>query len=832
MKVVQQYFPRFSSAQFSPAVIALAFTVLAGIPRLLHPALAEYKLDESIAVLNGFAILHGRGLPLGGEGSSLPGASQGPLFYYIVAFLLALGHDPRAVVAAIGAANAVAVGWTFLVIDRAFSRRIALVSSLLFAGSSWDIVYSRKIWPNDLLAPLAVVALGGLFRALDSRTHRPGLGRSWVAVALMGSLNLSAWPLVFVPTLVQTAIPRTRRGRARWWSLAGLVVLLVAAGVEGRTLGVITTALTGRSSHLVIDLSPLGFIVQLVRADAFQFLAGPSYPFTVNARIIDWLSVALCGLLIVGVVAVALRSIARSLRERCLTITPEVLVLLWWIFPAVAAIARPVQVYIHHFLGTFPTQFVLVALGLDLVLRRASTGLTKSLGRLGLVKIGGLGLVRRIAGQKRRRMMLSTLVAVTFAVLTYITQVRTFVLFLMFISAHPAGTFFGVPLRSSVIAARAVQAASVRGSTFLLSQGDLVGVDILPTVLASLTNNASVNNLDAAHTLVFPTDSNATYLVSPNSLGQVRGELVPWQDAGYLTHLNILPGGYGEFGGRPVGSHLPFGWRAQSSTMVDGGRLTGYLAPQQIRPGTNLTVEVAWQVGQPDSRPYRESVFAHLVDDRGQSITSEDFAPLPTVTWYSGQTILNVFRLRVPARASPGRYWIDFGRYRRPGIQPVRFLAPGGAVGPTSIRLGPLAVPPVQRITADLTPARAVFGGQIRLVGWRVRSSPGHLTVDVLWGALRPPASDYTVFVHLLAPNGDIVAQQDAQPLNGQFPTSTWETGNQILDSIDLSLGDLPQSNYRVVLGLYTLSTGQRVAVRGSDSVTLGEFSLPSEASR
>ena len=790
---------------------ALVFAGLAAVPRLVRPGLAEYKLDESTAVLNGVTILHQHVLLTQGQGSSLSGAAQGPLFYYFVAAVLAIGQDPRAVVLAIGLANALAVGFSYVVVARAFNARVALLAAMLFAGSSWSIVFSRKIWPNDLLAPLAVVGLWGVLRALDPATRRPGLGWSWLAVAVMGSLNLSAWPLALIPALVQIAVPRTRQGRALVESLLGLGGLAIGVALELPTFAVIALDLTARSGPpRMLDLSPFSFIVQLVGTDAFDYLAGPAGTVSVPGDLNSWVgSILRLGLFLGTGIASGRTALAWGGRKRPVMI-PDLLVLLWWITPAVAAIDRPVQVYIHHFLATVPCQFILVAISVDWLIGLAAS-------------VPGMSL------RARRLVVLGTsIVAVAFSIGAVAVQLRTYALMLEFVQAHPDGTFFGVPLASSLVAAKTARASASNGRVYFLSDGDLVGVDGTPTVMASLADGTTFNYVNVNRTLVFPSRGSATYFLEPDTLDQIDDVLTPWQSIdGPISRLDILSGGFLRLRVGPVGPDLPMGWRSVNVDTEDFGDIVGSQMPRQIRPGQPFEVDVLWRIGVPPTRPDLESVFAHLVDDDGRFYDGDDYAPLPTTTWVTGDTVLSRFSLTPPADLPPGRYWIEFGRYLRPGVQPVRLGHPSGPNDPTSIRLGPVSVPTPVLAPPDLRGTTVTFGSQITLAGWNFEQSGRILRVGLLWTAQAPPREDYTVFVHLVAPNGRIVAQNDAQPLGGQFPTSTWQTGDRAFDVHQLSLGGVPPGDYHLEVGLYLLSTGQRLKNGPGDATALGPVRLP-----
>ncbi len=76
---------------------------------------------------------------------------------------------------------------------------------------------------------------------------------------------------------------------------------------------------------------------------------------------------------------------------------------------------------------------------------------------------------------------------------------------------------------------------------------------------------------------------------------------------------------------------------------------------------------------------------------------------------------------------------------------------------------------------------------------------------------------DYTVFVHLLTPDGEFVAGQDGQPLEGLYPTSFWGEGETVVDGRSWFADVLP-GEYQLQVGLYLLETGQRLPVSGPHS--------------
>lgn len=148
-----------------------------------------------------------------------------------------------------------------------------------------------------------------------------------------------------------------------------------------------------------------------------------------------------------------------------------------------------------------------------------------------------------------------------------------------------------------------------------------------------------------------------------------------------------------------------------------------------------------------------------------------------------------------------------------------------------SILLGEYEILPIARVMSEPTMALnarlaqpADFSGVGLLVGANVLtpvSMATQPTVALLWrgGSATLPIleTDYTVFVHLRDGDGNIIAQSDAQPMNGSRPTTSWIAGEYVLDEHTLKWN---RTDYRgpatVAVGLYDQATGQRVKLSDS----------------
>jgi hypothetical protein len=82
---------------------------------------------------------------------------------------------------------------------------------------------------------------------------------------------------------------------------------------------------------------------------------------------------------------------------------------------------------------------------------------------------------------------------------------------------------------------------------------------------------------------------------------------------------------------------------------------------------------------------------------------------------------------------------------------------------------------------------------------------PGEtLSVTLYWKSLSDMDIPYTVFLHLLGSDGQVVSGADGEPEGGTRPTPGWVPGEYISDTHDLKIPDgLTPGHYVLEVGLY-----------------------------
>jgi hypothetical protein len=245
-------------------------------------------------------------------------------------------------------------------------------------------------------------------------------------------------------------------------------------------------------------------------------------------------------------------------------------------------------------------------------------------------------------------------------------------------------------------------------------------------------------------------------------------------------------------------------------------------------PGQKFDMTMYFVKTHPLSINY--NILVRMVDDAGHELLKVEGWPqgMATAQWHIGEILRNNdYQVEIPAGTPPGLYRIEVGFY-----DPATF----DHLTAKSVNTGqPVPDPYVvdYLIVGDWppTPAQRIrppvdLGGQVQLEGVGLGKNgaapvspngqtfaPGDsLTVRLNWRATRFIHRDYTVFVHLVGPDGTLLAQTDGQPRGGFIPTSYWPPRQQVADEHTLTIPtDAPPGDYRLLVGWYDLATMQRL---------------------
>ncbi len=257
---------------------------------------------------------------------------------------------------------------------------------------------------------------------------------------------------------------------------------------------------------------------------------------------------------------------------------------------------------------------------------------------------------------------------------------------------------------------------------------------------------------------------------------------------------------------RRISQERPVAWMGLD---LLGWRLT---PDSTLLPGETLKLHLCWQALE--AAPPFETVSLVL---RGP-VEATLFAGSPAGgyafdSWRLGELIEDVYPLRLPRTLPAGAYTLQ--------LQLDTSVAHDLLVLDVQSVMRRFEAPDIEQ-SQDVDFA-GPGGEQIRLLGYALREagSPELQQVTLYWQALATMEEDYFVFLHLReAASGTLVAQVDAMPQSGAYPTSLWMRGEVVTD-VHILRWPVPDSSdplasgYELSVGLYLQESGTHLMVDG-----------------
>jgi len=253
-------------------------------------------------------------------------------------------------------------------------------------------------------------------------------------------------------------------------------------------------------------------------------------------------------------------------------------------------------------------------------------------------------------------------------------------------------------------------------------------------------------------------------------------------------------------------------------------------------PGDILRLTLHWEALGRLVEDY--SVSVKLLDVNGTVLAQQDSGPQkgqhPTSRWWPGERIADQHELNIPSDTSLGQYQLQVSLYRPADLSRLLTLDEEAMPVQEPLSIWVKVKPSLEPGQLSIQhPLQVNLGDQVTLLGYDVSPDavqPGQsLDLTLYWQARREVTEDYTVFTHLVAADGRIVAQQDNQPAEGRYPTFIWDAGEIVVDRYRLTIApDAPGGEYHLEVGMYLLSTLERLKIvsgdeEGQDRIWLGQ---------
>ncbi len=295
--------------------------------------------------------------------------------------------------------------------------------------------------------------------------------------------------------------------------------------------------------------------------------------------------------------------------------------------------------------------------------------------------------------------------------------------------------------------------------------------------------------------------------ILPIGLGVGAG-LSSFGRAGWLAlAVALLTAWIGLFWSIPQAYHLPHissetAGAPPGTELVDGlFLLGGALSPANVEAGDVVMAAISWRA---DKRLAEPPEIVYLLRGRegeiaGRLQSYHGNGLYPATLWGQNETVMEEVRLQLAQEMTTPALvtllvsvadgeWVKVGQVKVAG-NPIE-LSSGHPIAQFDGK--------IELRSANISPKQAVAGNFV--------------TVSLEWGVLAPIEQSLTQFVHLGDPNSPPLAQGDAPPFAGSYPTDVWGVGEILADEYSLQLpADLLPSAYPIYVGWYDRETGERM---------------------
>ena len=622
-------------------LLVAALMMLTAVLRMNWLGINEFKADEARLLALALDMADGQ-IALRGISSSV-GLPNFPMSVWLYVLPLLVWPHPYAATLFTGLLNTLAVLASYWLVRRYWSAVAAIASTLLFAVSPWAVIFSRKIWAQNLLPLFVMLWVIGLALALVDRKPR-FMWLALVAVAVAVQIHLAA--LALVPaTLVLLLL---------FWRRLSWKDLLVGAG-----LGVLTAVpffiyLAQQSSLIGEGLAQAGGVAAPFSLDALKFarmisvgndihsLVGAEQAeiFLAQALPMDRIHWLMTGILATGLIYMGVVVVKQWGSKKA----DMALIVLVWTFslPLFFLFWRSSPVYLHYFIALLPAPYIAAGMAFSD---------WQEWFELRYMRIINWVVLAGLAFYQVRFLM---------ALFTFVGQAAT-----------PGG--FGVPLSyqlDAVETAVALMAETGAVEILAVGEGEKPAQNDFPAVWDVLLRDVPHRFVDGTAYAVFP--EQAVVVVLSEQLGDeadlyretaVSNQSVSLREGeGEMQVLSLAGGapepdvffdetyllanfvrflGYDQLAATASTSSAD-GLTDDASTGSASGVSTGSASGASI--DETAVWQIYWQTAD-NPNPIDYHIFNHILDGNGERVSQMDGAAFSGGQWLPGDVVVSRFEL-------------------------------------------------------------------------------------------------------------------------------------------------------------------------------------------
>ena len=319
----------------------------------------EFKGDEAFSSFKALDFVDNGNFPLASS-IGTTGIHEPPIFIYFLSIPYLFSRNPVIATGFIALLNVLGIYLFYRFIKKTFNEETAVFASIFYAINPWQIVFSRKIWAQNLLALLIIVFLFFLFNSIykNKKSH---IAYALLFLGILLQLHLSA---VYFGLIALIMVIMHYKKIDKKYLLLGIALLFLTllpyAIFQIKNDFVDARVFLGTLKENFFHPEAFTIPLKMVSTQGFNSLLGESFPpFIVgfeNAFILDYMAILLFLASFVYLAA-----------------TKHKFFVFWLVIGAsYLSLSKVPSIDTHYFTSLLPALFVVLGSGVYFLIKKSS----------------------------------------------------------------------------------------------------------------------------------------------------------------------------------------------------------------------------------------------------------------------------------------------------------------------------------------------------------------------------------------------------------------------------------------------------------------------------
>ena len=342
-------------------LIIFIIIIIALFLRLHNISYMEFKGDEAFNSIKALKLVNEGEIPLFSAIGST-GIYEPPISIYLLAIPRFFSKNPVMAAGFIAILNVFGILICYLFVKKFYSKRAAIIASAFYAASPWQIIFSRKIWAQDLLAFFAIVFLYFIFNAIYEK-KKSHLIYALATLGVLIQIHLSALYFLLVAAIALITHYKKLNENKKYLFIG--IILFLLTFFPYFLFQIKNDFADVRTGFEIVkkdtDFHSSAFIMPftLVSTKGFEPVLGTNYfEFENNA-----LRISFFDILSMGIFFLSIAFLFANTKKSSILILWLVIGTLFLAFSKVEAIDT------HYFASFFPLYFIIMGNMLDLFIK-------------------------------------------------------------------------------------------------------------------------------------------------------------------------------------------------------------------------------------------------------------------------------------------------------------------------------------------------------------------------------------------------------------------------------------------------------------------------------